>query len=150
MATISKKDMKFFEEAHKEATCSNYEPFKIGCVIVYKGKVIGSGHNSRKTCPTQKFYNRRYRSFRKGTKPIIDSTHAEIAAIRSVPKTVANTVDWKRAKVYVYRISPGKVHGFGMSRCCSGCMRAIRDTGIINVLYTTDDGYAYERLENGD
>jgi len=34
-----------------------------------------------------------------------------------------------------------------MARPCAGCMAAIRKFGIKNVYYTTDMGYAYERLD---
>ena len=34
----------------------------------------------------------------------------------------------------------------GIARPCPSCMAAIRDIGIRDVYYTTDDGFAYERL----
>ena len=143
---LKKSDIKFFNEAKKMAEASTFPSFKVGCVIVYKGKVVGSGSNSSKTCPDQKFYNRRYRDFKVGTKPPVDSIHAEVSAIRSVPYTVANDMDWSRAKVFVYRISPGKESGHGMASCCPGCMHAIKDKGVKKLYYTTDDGMCFEDL----
>ena len=34
-----------------------------------------------------------------------------------------------------------------MARPCPSCMAAIKDLGIKNIYYTTNDGYSYERLE---
>ena len=34
-----------------------------------------------------------------------------------------------------------------MARPCPSCMAAIRDLGIRDIYYTTNDGYVYERLE---
>lgn len=36
---------------------------------------------------------------------------------------------------------------FKLARPCPSCMAAIRDIGIKHVYYTTDDGYAYEKIE---
>lgn len=146
MNGFTKNDYKFFEEARIMATTSDFPCFKIGCVIVYKNRIIGAGANSEKTCPQQKYYNRKYRKFRKGTKPIKDSLHAEISALRSIPHAVAKNVDWGKVKVYIYRISLGKVSGHGMARCCPGCLHALKDKGIKKILYTTDDGMCYEEL----
>lgn len=139
--------MRFFDYARRVAEGATYDGFKMGCVIAYRGHVIGAGANSDKTCPQQKYYNRRYRSFRRGTKPIRDSLHAEMSALRSVPWQVAHSIDWGKARVYVYRISPGKSSGHGMARPCQGCIHALRDIGVRKVLYTTDDGYCMECLD---
>ena len=54
MAEFSKHDMKMFDLARKAALESTYEPFKLGAVISYKGRVLATGHNSRKTNPCRK------------------------------------------------------------------------------------------------
>lgn len=146
--TLKNSDYRYFEEAHKLALTSEYPCFKIGCVLVYKNKVIGSGVNASKTCPDQKFYNRKYRNFRVGTKPPMDMIHAEIAALRSVPYNVAQEVNWSKVKVYTYRISPGKPSGHGLSRCCPGCLHALKDKGVRKLFYTTDDGFCFETLDD--
>lgn len=146
MYGFKKNDYKFFEAARQIALTSDFPSFKIGCVIVYKNRIIGAGANSKKTCPQQKYYNRKYRKFRKGTKPIKDSLHAEISALRSIPYAVEQNVDWSKVRVYIYRICPGKKSGHGMARCCPGCLHALRDKGIKKILYTTDDGICFEEL----
>lgn len=145
MAKITKSDYKFFEMARKEAEKSDFDGFKLGCVIVHKKHVIGRGHNSNKTSPKQKKYNS-YRSFNKGKKPIKHSLHAEISAITSVPYPVDNSVDWSDVKVYIYRICPGKPLGHGLSSPCSACRAALRDKGVRHLYYTTDNGFAYEEM----
>ena len=51
------RNKKFFALARKRATLSDFERIHIGCVAVYKGKVIAMGHNTQKTHPEQKNYN---------------------------------------------------------------------------------------------
>ena len=144
---FKKSDYRWFEAARKEALQSDFENIHIGCVLVYHGHVIGSGHNTNKTCPQQKQYNS-YRKFRKNPngKPINHSTHAEIAAIKSVPYPIEQNIDWSNVKLYVFRISKGKSLGQGMSRPCPSCMKALKDKGIKKIYYSTDEGFAFERV----
>lgn len=138
-------DYKMFEAAKHLAEKSDFPSFKIGCVLTYNGHIVGQGCNMNKSNPTQKKYNK-YRNFRPG--PVVRHTgHAEISAIRSVPYTVAQSIDWKKVKCYVYRISPGKRFKKGLARPCPACMAMLRDMGVRNLYFTTDDGYAYERLD---
>lgn len=140
---FTKGDMRFFERARRMAKTSTYREHHIGAVLVYKGVVVGAASNSYKTNPIQKIYNRRYRNFNKSEKPICDSVHAEVACILSVRQEI----DWKKAKLYIYRLSPGKDSGHGMARPCDACMSFIKDVGIRRVFYTTDDGFAQERID---
>lgn len=34
-----------------------------------------------------------------------------------------------------------------MARPCASCMQAIKDLGIREIYYTTNDGYSYEKIE---
>lgn len=143
---FKKSDIRFFEEAKKEAEKSDFPRFHVGCVVVYKGHVVSSAHNTEKSDPLQKEYNR-YRRFNYSTKGTVrHSLHAEIKALKSIPYPVKQQLDWKDVSIYTYRICPGLPHKFGMSRPCDGCRTYIRDLGIRNMYYTTDDGYVYERL----
>ena len=54
-------------------------------------------------------------------------------------------VNFSRVKLYIYRIRVDQP--FGMARPCLSCMAAIKDIGIRDIYYTTNDGYVYERLE---
>lgn len=143
---FSKSDMKFFEDAKFEALKSDYSPFHLGCIIVYKGHIISTGHNSNRTHPLQKYYNR-YRNFKYGPKTVRHSVHAEIDALNHISYTTDIQVDYSKVKIYIYRISFGHVSGHGMARPCSGCIQALRDRGIKHIYYSTDNGFAYERLD---
>lgn len=136
-----------FQAARAEAMKSDYDRFHIGCVITYKNKIIGAGHNSNKSHPMQRKYNRRYRKFNctKG-QYIHDAVHAEIAAINSISYTTGIQVDFSKVKVFVYRICNGKELGYGNARPCAACMNAIRELGIRHVFFSDDDGYSYLEL----
>lgn len=145
--TFSKFDKKMFAAARKIAKTSDFDTFHIGCVIVYKKHIIGMAANSKKTHPMQAEYNK-YRNFNKTINGVKHSVHAEIAAINSIPYTIGKEVtDWSKVKVYTYRICKGRESGKGMSRPCPACLNALRDLGIRDIYYSTDDGYAYERIE---
>lgn len=146
MSKISNFDYRMFEMARKVAEESDFSTFHVGCVIVYKKHIIASASNSKKTNPMQKKYNRKYREFNKSNKPVVDSVHAEIAALNSIPYPVGQNINWREVKVYVYRVCKGKRLGAGMARCCPACLHAIKDKGIQHLYYSTDDGFAYERL----
>ena len=143
---MNKRDYRYFEMARQEALHSDFARFRMGCVIVYKGRVIGRGANSDKTDPIQKLYNKERSFNRSGVKPVKHSIQAEIAALKSVPYPIQEAIDWNKAKIYVFRICPGKKLKQGMSRCCPACMKALRDRGISKIYYSTDDGYAEERI----
>lgn len=143
---MNKKDYRFFEMARQQALRSQFDRFHLGCVITYKGRVIGKGSNSDKTDPLQKRYNKERKFNKCGTQPVKHSVHAEIAALKSIPYPIQESIDWTKIKVYIYRIAPGKKLHIGSARPCLGCMKALRDRGIQNIYYTTDNGFAHERI----
>lgn len=144
---IKKSDIRFFELAREEAEKSAFPRFHVGAVLVYKGYVLSSAHNSEKEAPIQKKYNH-YRHFKNyhSHVPVKHSLHAEIAAIKKIPYPVAQQVDWKKVKLYVVRIAPGLPEGVGLSRPCLGCEHRIRDLGIRDIYYTGNGSYIHERL----
>ena len=146
---IKKSDMRYFELAKREADKSTFPRFHVGCVVVYGGHVIGSGTNSEKSDTIQARYNR-YRHFNNSEThvPVNHAIHAEIAALKSIPYPVAQQIDWRKVRTFTYRICVGHDSGKGYSRPCAACMNYIHDLGIRQVFYTTDRGYAAERLES--
>lgn len=146
MSKISNFDYKMFDAARKVAHTSDFDVFHVGCVIVYKKHIIASAANTNKTNPTQKKYNRKYRKFNKGKGAILDKGHAEICALKSIPYPLQQSINWKEVKVYIFRVCRGKPLGQGLSRPCPSCLAAIKDYGIQNIYYTTDEGYCHERL----
>lgn len=134
---IYKNDYKYFFKARQTATISDYHKIYIGCVAVYQGNIIGIGCNCNKTHPTQKFYNR----YRKSSDSMLPKLHAEISCINSIKNL---NVNFAKVKLYIYRI--GKEQPFRLLRPCPSCMVAIKDIGIKDIYYTTNDEYVYERI----
>lgn len=146
MKVFTKFDIKMFQKAKEIAETSTYKTYSLGCVIVYKHHIIASGSNSNKTHPKQKIYNMKYRNFTKAIKPIVDSYHAEMRALCNISYPIGQKINWKKVRVYVYRICPGKKSGMGLAKPCSACLNALRDAGIQHLFYTDDNAYCYERL----
>lgn len=144
---FSKFDERMFEKAREVAETSDFDHFHLGCVLTYKHHILSMAANSNKTHPRQKYYNHKYRDFRHGSKPCPHSIHAEMAALNAIPYPVGIQINWKEVNVYVYRIAPGLPLQRGTARPCAACMAALRSVGIRNIYYTTDDGFAYERLD---
>ncbi len=136
---MTKSDYKYFDKARQAAMVSDYYKFHIGCIAVYQGTIIGIGCNCNKTHPTQKFYNR----YRKQSEIMLPKLHAEISCINSIKHL---DINFSKVKLYIYRIR--KDQPFGLSRPCPSCMAAIKDLGIRDIYYTSNEGYAYEIIEN--
>ena len=131
-------DYRYFDKARQIADISDYSRIHIGCIAVYHGQIIGIGCNTNKTHPAQKFYNR----YREPSDTMLPKLHAEISCINQIKHL---DINFSKVKLYIYRIR--KDQPFGLARPCPSCMAAIKDLGIRDVYYTTNDGYAYEKLE---
>ena len=140
---FSRHDIACFRAARDAALRSDYGNIRIGCVLSYKGTIIGSGSNMKKSDPDQRHYNMLYRAFNEPRRfsPKEHSIHAEIAAIKSVPYTKAISINWSKVKAYVYRVSPGKQSFQGLSKPCAACSHALYDKGIKTVYYSDDYGF---------
>lgn len=131
---------KYFKYARNMADMSEFNKFKVGCVVVYKNKIIGQGYNSDKTHPLQQLYNQ-LRFEDDGVSP--HKLHAEMHAL--IPIRNLN-IDWNKVHIYIYRIKKSNKNGFGMARPCLSCMGLIKELGIREINYTTEDGFASEIL----
>lgn len=69
--------------------------------------------------------------------------HAEIHCLNVIRNM---DINFAKVKLYIYRIR--KDQEFGLAKPCATCMAAIKDLGIRQIYYTTDDGYVFEKLEN--
>ena len=131
---------RWFKCARDEAFKSNFHKSKIGCVFVYKGHIVGRGHNQHKTDPLQQQYNQKYRDWTASDdfeQSCGHTIHAEIAALKSISYPVAQQIIWKQVYIYVYRVAPG-LDGFsGLALPCPACAHALSDVGIQKVYYTT-------------
>ena len=132
-------DFRYFNKARQVATVSDYHKVHVGCVAVYKNQIIGLGCNCNKTHPTQKLYNR----YRNDSDDLLPKLHAEISCLNQIKNL---DINFTKVKLYIYRIR--KDQPFGLARPCLSCIAAIKDLGIKEIHYTTNNGYAYECLEN--
>lgn len=134
------RQVRYFEHARQMAQMSDFTRARVGCVVVEGKRIVGMGFSSHRTHPLQKHYNQ-YRNFTKG-KSIVHSLHAEIMAL--APIIGSSEINWNKVEIYVYRICRSRE--YGMARPCSACMNCISDCHIRDVYYTTDVGYAHERI----
>ena len=141
MNRLSRADMRYFQKARQAAEISDYKRTHVGCVAVYQGNIIGIACNTNKTHPMQKYYNR-YR-YHPQTSYFYPKLHAEINCISSIRHL---DINFSKVKLYVYRTRCDQE--YGIARPCPSCMAAIKDLGIRHIYYTTNDGYAYEEVEN--
>lgn len=138
---MTQTEYKYFRKARQVALISDFYKTHVGCVAVYQGNIIGMGCNCNKTHPVQKFYNK----YRKQSDSMLPKLHAEINCINSIRHL---NINFSKVKLYIYRIRKDKP--LGMSRPCPSCMAAIKDLGIKDIYYTTNDGYAHERIKKYD
>ena len=113
---------------------------RIGCVAVYKGSVLAKGFNSDKTHTIQSRYNvMRYKDI--GNRYLPSKIHGELAVLQKIKYL---DIDFSRVHIYVYReLKDGTM---AMARPCPACMTAIKEMGIKHIHYTTECGYAVERI----
>jgi len=126
-------DTRIIKIAADLAATSNHPKAHIGAVLTVGRDIISVGVNGRKSHPLQKYYNK----FR-----FLDDTahhlmHAELEAIIRGRSLIRNN-----ATMYIYRLMrSGKQ---GMCRPCGGCMKALKDYNIRDIVYSTYDGIAHE------
>ena len=131
----------FAREASKHATYTGSHRFSpmIGAVAVYKGSIVGTACNTNKTSPLQARYNI-YR-FNADTP---DKAHAEVSLIQKLRWKFGNSIDWSKVHVYIYREYKNGM--LAPSRPCPSCMALLKELGIKKIYYTTEDGYAEEKI----
>lgn len=132
----------YFKLAHQSCFYSDSPRTRVGCVVIYKGKILSVGYNTTKTHPVQKSYNK-YRNFDPEDAKKPNSLHAEIHALIGLQD---NDIDFKKVNIFVYRIK--KDGSKGLARPCPACEAMIKNMGIENVYYSTENGWGYEKYEN--
>lgn len=133
---MTSRELKYFNLAKNACSFSDFPRVKIGCIAVYKNKVLSVGYNSQKTHPLQEYYNH-FRNFypNTGGKFINHSLHAETYCLLQIKDM---DIDFGKVELFIFRTR--KDRETGMSRPCDGCMRLIKDIGIKVIYYTTDNG----------
>lgn len=115
---------------------------RIGCIIVYKGAILAKGYNSDKTHTEQAKYNKwRYRE-EKDNRYLPSKVHAEVICLSKIKYL---DIDFSKVHIYTYRET--KRGHIAISRPCPSCMAMIKSMGIKHVHYTTNDGYAEEKIK---
>lgn len=145
---LTSRDVAGLAAACAEAMSSDVPVARVGCAVMVGSVVVATAHNSLKTDPAQKRWNR-YRALVTPTESDpanMDSIHAEVAALKSIPWPVARQLRWPQARVYVFRVAPGLPLGQGMARPCRACWQALRHAGVRHLVYSTDDGFAKEDI----
>lgn len=135
---LSKSHKSYFSAAKAISALSNVKQTKMGCVVVYKHRIISSGHNSCKTNPLQKKYNK-YRFYEDDGK---HSIHAEVDAL--LPLLGQNDINFSHVYLYIYR--EHKNGELGIARPCKSCFKLIKDLGIRNIYYSNEGGFSHEEI----
>ena len=131
--------LKLARECTNQASYNGRNKVKVGCVIVYKGSVLAKGWNSDKTHTTQMRYNHYRYNVKERYCP--DKVHAEAMALSKIRYL---DIDFSKVVLYVYR--EYKDGSPAMARCCPSCMAAAKALGIKTICYSTDNGYAVEKI----
>lgn len=135
---FSDRELRYFDVAKAVSETANHNSFMIGAAIVVGKSIISVGANDKdRSHPLQKKYN----AFRFNDDKCKHSIHAEIDAITKAKNQID---DFSDAKLFVYRLQ--KNGNLGIARPCKGCMEAIKDFGIKEIYYSTNEGLAYERI----
>lgn len=137
----TKKINRYLEMAKEVSEQSNFKQHHLGAVAIYKGSLLATGYNSNKTSPTAKRYNRE-RDFDPNANGIVNSIHAEMAALNKIKYL---DIDFSKVKLYIYREHKNGVKA--MARPCPACQKMIKDMGIKEIWYTTENGFGYEYME---
>lgn len=136
-----KKINRYLDMAKEVSKQSNFRQHHLGAVVIYKGSLLASGYNSNKTSPMAKRYNRE-RGFDVEASCSTNSIHAEMAALNKIKYL---DIDFSKVKLYIYREHKNGVKA--MARPCPACQKMIKDMGIKEIWYTTENGFGYEYME---
>lgn len=136
--TLTRSHKAYFKAAKAVSELSSFWQTQIGCVVVYKHKIISSAANSSKTNPMQKKYNK-YRFDGDSGK---HQLHAEVQAL--LPIMDRKDIDFSRISLYIYR--QHKNGKSALARPCESCFNLIKDLGVRNIYYTNYSGYSHETI----
>lgn len=136
---MNSKYYRYFKLARNASEFSDYTQYKLGCVIVYKNKIISVAWNTNKENPIQKKYNKE-RGFDVDTSR--NTLHAEINALIKIKDM---DIEMDKVKIFIHRETKDGIRA--LAKPCPACEKAIKDFGIKNVYYTGKDSYIEERYD---
>ena len=133
-----KKYLNFAIDISKQSTVQRA---RLGAVLVSHNKIVNASPNLEKTHPMQAHLNklRGFDPMGSGERNIL---HAEIATLL---KSRDLDIEWDKSMLFMARLK--KNGDLGLARPCNACMGLIKQYGIKNIYYTTDNGWCYERIE---
>lgn len=135
---LSNTEMAYMTCAKNVSKLSNHPKYPIGCVIVKGHRIISSGYNSdTKTQPLQATIDSSYFGCN-----CTGKMHAETSALIYFIK---RHIDISGATLYTYR-ERRDGRGLGLARPCHRCMKLINLMGIKKIVYSTNGGYASEKI----
>lgn len=135
-----KRIKRYLDLACNLASCST-ERSKHGAVIVCGKDIVGTGVNTSKSSPLQKRLNNvRFDVEQSGT---LHTNHAEVTAFLSARHL---DIDYSKCSMFIAREMRDGKHTKGLSRPCPSCMKLIKELGIKDIYYTTDAGFAHEKI----
>lgn len=121
-----------FQKARAASMLSDFPTHKLGAVMMLGNKVLEVGYNITKTHPVQKKYN-----IERGYDPNVKNNGQIHAEMMCLINTKYLDVDWSRVSLYIYR--EHKDHTTAIAKPCPACEKAIRERGITEVYYTTEE-----------
>lgn len=134
---LTKSHKAYFKAAKAMRDLSDYKKYQIGCVAIYKHKIISSGCNTNKTNPLQKHFN----SYRFNAETPA-TAHAELLCL--LPLMNRKDIDFSNISLYIYReLKSGKP---ALAKPCASCEAFIRSLGIKHIYYTGNNSYIHEEL----
>lgn len=136
---------RYFKFAREAARCADYQGTRsapaIGAVAVYKGSIVAEAWNTNKTSPLQARYN----VYRYEPADTPCKAHCETLLLQRLRWKFGDSIDWPKLNIYLYReYKNGKL---APSRPCPSCMAMLRDFGLKKIMYTTEDGFAEEKIK---
>lgn len=137
---ISSRELRRFEMARRSAMASDFKT-QVGCAVYHKGKLIVTGYSTEKTHPLQSRFNRE-RAFSRDGKNCADKAHAEMMALAKL-----RNMSVKMSEVTFYIVRLCKARPYGLARPCPACQAALREAGVKDIRYTTNQGVAREWFE---
>lgn len=138
----AKRINRYLDMAKDVSKQSNFPQHRLGAIAIYKGSLLATGCNSTKTSPKQKSYNR-LRGWDVEASNAHNTIHAEMACLSKIRYL---DIDFSKVRLYVYREHKNGVKA--MARPCPACQKMIRDMGIKEIWFTTENGFGYEYMED--
>ena len=137
---------RYFKFAKQAAQWADYQGTRsapaIGAIAVYKGTIVADAWNPNKTSPLQARYN----VYRYAPADTPCKAHCETQLIQKLRWKFGDSLDWTKVHIYLYR--EYKDGSLAPSRPCPSCMAMLRDLNIKKIMYTTEDGFAEEKIRS--